>query len=573
MTHAVARAMCLQDAIGFVYSEEWADDLLSRIFAVLTNLDSPEGGGEHSSHAGGGHEDGSSFLIDDNSMFRPLVELLFARLPTTLRHRAIKKTSDFLLGNAFASVAAEAAILPNAMGWSDPEAAGQYLLIPLIGTLLSDCISIVESGLQITPSHSPSAPLSKVQETTLNWRLGLLSSIGYHTGSQIANNSDKIIKILQILLKCPSSSVQNSAARALSSLMTGLCCYYPMQQYVGYPVRNEYGTLLDPFVDKFGEWDLRQSGLAAPSNPRWHIPTESEIALANELLDMFLVVPSKEIMEFSKVKETPNKNYLRALLLSMEGCIEGSRSCLPDFEYLWTPPEEDKVCVVGCLGVTIGYSGLREQAVQSWLLADSMLEGGDVESLTIFLRMIDTTLSVGSGEFHSSDASAAAWVSDDKWLQQPSVSGFMNGNEVNWRRRRPRWVAIEKVFMNLEWRASQAAYRWFASSKQPVLPIDALPKLYLDALRVTIKHMVTGVATIRDLASMIVERAQKRYPSLSGSICAPICAGIAKLEDSLELSAGLEAPSLVPKLLEAAKQSPELAAKATASGVPGMFSV
>lgn len=53
--------------------------------------------------------------------------------------------------------------------------------------------------------------------------------------------------------------------------------------------------------------------------------------------------------------------------------------------------------------------------------------------------------------------------SDEKWMHEPAVSGLLReeqgvpggGASAKWRRRWPRWLVAEKVFLNLEWRASQ----------------------------------------------------------------------------------------------------------------------
>ena len=52
---------------------------------------------------------------------RPLMELLFARLPPALRGAAIRRVAQFLLESTLTSVGAEAAVLCNAVAWADPQ--------------------------------------------------------------------------------------------------------------------------------------------------------------------------------------------------------------------------------------------------------------------------------------------------------------------------------------------------------------------------------------------------------------------------------------------------------------------
>ena len=66
---------------------------------------------------------------------RPMVELLFARLPPTMRSHAISRLARFVTTNTLPSVTQEAAILCNAAGWADPDAAASLLLEPLLEQL------------------------------------------------------------------------------------------------------------------------------------------------------------------------------------------------------------------------------------------------------------------------------------------------------------------------------------------------------------------------------------------------------------------------------------------------------
>lgn len=571
-----------------LYSEEWATELLSRIFAVIANVDSPDGGiggGEHSS-SNNKSDDGSSFLLDANSMFRPLMELMFARLPEPFRTRTIKRTSEFLLGSTFSSVAPEAAILCNAMSWADPDQTEKHMLAPLVSLLLEECESIRDNS-----------KLSKVQETTLCWRIGLLSSLVYHMGPQATRHGERIKSIFSVILQSPSTTVHGAASRGLSSLLVGLCSYYPLRQYetccVGDPDPDS-SISLEPFVDKFGEWDLEENTADIPA-PTWHEPSEAEIALSNDILATSLEGPSDRILEAASASSLEiSKLEMRSIMVTLEGCLEGTRSCLPDFEGQHIPPRDESACVVGRLGATVGSGGLRSKVGHALIAASKMIQVNDVETLMYLMRVLDCLLSVGCAEFLSSDSSASAWASDDKWLQQPSVSGFLlecggdredradgahstdrpanqgmaAGRLVTWRRRRPRWIAIEKVFMNLEWRASQCSYRSFASVSSPLLAVDKIPKVFVDALGLAVHYMLHGGSHVRDVSSNVVEKCAKRYPLLSKHISASVCAGIAKIPEKTSFDVNVSCVELLPQLIESAQNSALRAAEAAASGVP-----
>ena len=59
--------------------------------------------GEHGGQEGAAAHDAASFLLGGNSMFRPLMEILFARLPPALRRRAVRRVAAFLAESTFTS--------------------------------------------------------------------------------------------------------------------------------------------------------------------------------------------------------------------------------------------------------------------------------------------------------------------------------------------------------------------------------------------------------------------------------------------------------------------------------------
>ena len=56
-----------------MYAEEWVEELLSRVFGILSNLEAPETRSDHAAvqgNATAAASDQASFLIEGNSMFR-----------------------------------------------------------------------------------------------------------------------------------------------------------------------------------------------------------------------------------------------------------------------------------------------------------------------------------------------------------------------------------------------------------------------------------------------------------------------------------------------------------------------
>ncbi len=90
---------------------------------------------------------------------RPMVELLFARLPRTMRVRAISRLARFVTTNTLPSVTQEAAILCNAAGWADPATAAAQLLAPLLVQLEAELPGLERLSLK----SDSSAEVSKVR--------------------------------------------------------------------------------------------------------------------------------------------------------------------------------------------------------------------------------------------------------------------------------------------------------------------------------------------------------------------------------------------------------------------------
>jgi len=589
-----------------LYTEEWVFELLSRIFTVVNNLDAPDAGAEH-----GGREDmssdGTTFLLEGSSMFRPLMELLYMRLPADLRNVAIKKTAKFLLESSFSSVTSEAAILCNAMAWADPDLAAETLLLPLLTALEGDAEAAGMDAGGSGGGGNSKTRLSRVAENSFKWRLSLLSSTAYRLGPALVPHGSRVRAILASMAAAKSQTVQETAARALASVVQGLCTYYPLEQCAACTARlvpasvDGGAMILEAYVDQTGnglhlggdansssgagggKQPARARGITdttnASSSPmysggmKWHIPSDAEIALTNELLHDFAERPAKFLIEaITNSSITTNtttngntttssssssapvlpKETIRAQLLQLEGALGGARSCLPDFpgcdfsSSSSTDPtavNSQSASVIGSLGpAPVGSPELR--VIISKALAAVISKAilpSDSETLFMCLRLMEIVLCAGDAEHRDASAAATSWASDERWMHEPAVAGLLleslgdvymsrtgtvntrgsrnGGNDTimdtsignaggggdtaaagsrqvgygtRWRRRRPMWVAQEKVYLNMEWRASQAAYRWFPTATSPAVPLDAIPGAYVELLARGVHVMLTG---------------------------------------------------------------------------------
>ncbi len=124
-------------------------------------------------------------------MFRPMIELLFARLPPDVQHRAIRRLSRFVLTTTLPSVTTEASVLCNAAAWADAKTTGAELLAPLIEAAIS------ELPVKLVGQH-----LSNTAEGTLIWQLGLIAATLYHMGDVVLSHASG----LQVSLADPFRS-------------------------------------------------------------------------------------------------------------------------------------------------------------------------------------------------------------------------------------------------------------------------------------------------------------------------------------------------------------------------------
>lgn len=74
----------------------------------------------------------------------------------------------------------------------------------------------------------------------------------------------------------PMQAVQEAGARTTSSVIIGLCNYYPLGQYAPAPAMLPglgEGVVVECYVDKYG------GGCGPGARPGWHVPSPEEVRL------------------------------------------------------------------------------------------------------------------------------------------------------------------------------------------------------------------------------------------------------------------------------------------------------
>ncbi|KAL6772361.1 hypothetical protein ACKKBG_A29920 [Auxenochlorella protothecoides x Auxenochlorella symbiontica] len=546
-------------------TEIWVEELLSHVFAVISNLDAPEHRDEHQAEGLGSGEGEETFLLDGNSMFRPLMELLFSRLPPGLRRHAIQRVGRFLLETTLSSVMAEAAVLCNAVAWADPRLAGELVLAPTLRLLRADA-----EAAAAAPRRAGAPRLSKAQEAVLAWRINLASSLVMYAGCAAVAQKVEVLGALRALAALPALPVAEALQGLLSSLLLGLVQAYPLGGFDPAPAPRRLalpgsGVELEAFVE------LRGGG---GERPRWHAPDAAELALAREVLDAHLAAPLARLGAMldagdfaaactAEAGARGGREALRALLWQLQGCLAGVSVCLAPLAAAQAAgePTSPPVSLVGELGAAVGSAREREEGAAVVLRALRAADAADPDTLYLLLTVADSFMAAGSAEYSDSLDHASSWAADEKWVSEKPLAGRLYVGaglwdpRRRWCRRRPRWLVAEKTFLSLRWRASQAAYRGAATAAAPAPALRQVPAPYLDYAALLVHHALHGYSSTRILATFYLERALKAWPCLVPGAAAPLLRAAAGVPAAVpaapaDWEAGLAAA--LPALREAA---------------------
>ncbi|KAL0043408.1 hypothetical protein WJX79_003790 [Trebouxia sp. C0005] len=464
-----------------LYTEEWVEELLSRVFGILGNLEAPQTRSDHAAvqgNATSAASDSASFLLEGNSMFRPMMELLFARLPQDLQLHAIKQLARFVTTTTLASVTNETALICNAAAWAAPETGVELLLKPLLGKIEEEVKHDGTAG---------SGRMSKVQETTLDWLVGLAAATALHLGRAILPLKSQITRVLKALFAAPSKAGQGAASKLLSPVLGCLTARYPLDQFAPTPTDPTSGSA---------------SGSASDTAPQGEI--------------------SKGSAQGGKYP----KETIQGLLIQIEGAHHGLRSALPDFTSTNLPnPTGQKLALVGSAAPGIGGFEIRDATAKSLIAAAGFIGANDYETLGILLRVMSGMLSRGSHEFQEAMDSFSSWKSDQDVAFDPPLAAllfdqYQGGGK--WGRRRPRWLMVERTYLHSLWRASQAAHKSQATSDHPSTPLDRVPPMHKALVQQLLHFSLHSYKGVHDLAPEVLDilRGAMREAASSSTVTA-----------------------------------------------------
>ncbi|DBA73425.1 TPA: hypothetical protein ACH3X1_011462 [Trebouxia sp. C0004] len=519
-----------------LYTEEWVEELLSRVFGILGNLEAPQTRSDHAAvqgNASSAASDSASFLLEGNSMFRPMMELLFARLPQDLQLHAIKQLARFVTTTTLASVTNETALICNAAAWAAPDTGVELLLKPLLGKIEEEVKHDGTAG---------SGRMSKVQETTLDWLVGLAAATALHLGPAILPLKSQITRVLKALFAAPSKAGQGAASKLLSPVLGCLTACYPLDQFAPTPTDPTHGSTSASDIAPHGvsveSWlgSKAQGSHTRQHAPKWHQPNSQETQFAEELMQTFLVSAASQLQEISQGSAQGGKypkETIQGLLIQIEGAHHGLRSALPDFTSANLPnPTGQKLALVGSAAPRIGNSEIRDATAKSLIAAAGFVGANDYETLEILLRVMSGMLSRGAHEFQEAMDSFSSWKSDQDVAFDPPLAALLFDQyqgSGKWGRRRPRWLMVERTYLHSLWRASQAAHKSQATSDYPSAPLDLVPPMHKALVQQLLQFSLHSYKGVRDTAVLALESCMKQYPAYIMQLLPVPLAALAKL--------------------------------------------
>lgn len=494
---------------------EWLDEFFCRLFSLLLHLEpnSVLNEGSHASATSG------TFLVEDNTHYFCMLEILLGRLSKPLYSQALKKISKFVNSNILPGAIAEVGLLCCACVHSNPEDAALYLVEPILKSIMSSLKGTPVTGFGgkgfSDGSFSNKATLSPALETAVDFKLKVLSVAISYGGTWLLRFSDQLKEAIALAFEAPSWKVNGAGDHVLRSLLGSLILYYPIDQYKCFSHH--------PVASVLEEWiGTKDYAPKEPSmNPKWHIPSDDEILFANELLDLHFRSALDDLLRICQDKIHSDmgneKEHLKVTLLRIDSSLQGVLSCLPDFRPSFRNGKDKDVdyisfIIAGASGSNVGSSELREKSAEIIHVACKYLmeeRSDDSILLILIIRIMDALVNFGSLEFDEWSNHKQAWKLESAAIIEPPTNFIVSSHSQG--KRRPRWAIIDKAYMHNTWRSSQSSYHLFrinsnlSPSEHVVLLMDDLLNLSLHSYE-----------TVRSLAGKSLLKILKRWPFLIG---------------------------------------------------------
>ncbi|KAJ7527156.1 hypothetical protein O6H91_16G039400 [Diphasiastrum complanatum] len=518
----------------------WLDEFLGRVFVLLVHLESNTELGDVSL-SDGLYLSSRTFLMQEQSLWTSLLELLFSRLSTPLFRQALKKISKFVLGNILPGAAAEVGFLCAVIVYAQPKEGVLNLLEPILGSVILSLTDTPSTGFSGTNSSIDlpvlKAALSPGLETSVLYHLNILSVAVMYSGPAVLHCKELLKKVIACSFDAPSPKVNEAGNRVLSSLLGTLVLYFPLEQYkscLSYPGIKG----LELWINASHNHDV-----SILTGPRWHIAERDEIEYAKELVNLHLTGALLDLQNVCQGRLHGNdtgkeKEHLRVIFLRLDACLRGLRSCLPDFKAI---PEVSScqnneailpLSIVGEAGIAIGDSKLREEAAETVHEACKFLlkeRADDTTLLMLLIRVMDLIGNYGSLEYSEWSSGRDSWRVVSGSLSEPHVNFITDHHALGLRR--PQWLVVEMTSLHNTWRASQSKYRPFYGDTISHVP-HHITLLSMDLLNLCLQTY----DAVRVSAGDSLKKMLKRFPPLIKD-CIPLLTSSLKDPQAVEQSA------------------------------------
>lgn len=474
---------------------KWLDDFLSRLFVLLVNLEP--------STTSDDTEMDNAFLGDTGSQYISVVGIIFSRTTPPLFNQALKRVAKFVHSTVLPGAADEIGSLCGAAVYANPQISVDVLVVPIMRSIVSSLAESPSTGFSGDGVRTEGADfkvgLSQALESTMVYQLKAVADGIMRGGDALLPHGELLKKVISAAFNAPSSKVNHAGRSVLVSLLGSLIWYYVTDSF-------PLGATNDGGIDV---WYAAKGASVPPEGTKvkWHSPSQAEITLAEELVNLHLRDSLRDLRNICQDGPQTGisgelKEHLRVLLLRIEATLYGLRTSLPDFPH---PVGEAPVATLaGVHGVTVGTSALREEAAEAIHQACGYMlkkRADDTTLLNLLVGVMGSIVNYGNTEYKS-------WASnrrdsDTRSVTEPRVN-FINGGHSR-RQRRPIWVLVERTMLHFVWRSSQVGQRG---------RLSAAPAQVAVLCKDLLNFSLLNYAAVRSFAGSRLETLLKRYPVL-----------------------------------------------------------
>lgn len=443
--------------------ESWSEELLTRVLALLSHVDEGRGPpGREGESESGALDDPGSFLMAERSMFRPMLELFFSRVPEGCKERALGRLARWLQGKDISGITLEVGSLVGAAVYLDAAKAVPALVEPMLTTAMQELAEAADEaaqGASAAPSSSHAVKSAAEMEA-----IGLAVSF---SGADLVPLGGRLLECIKLGFSSPSTAISTATARMCVSVISALVGVYPADEY------RDTSAVADQTGNVFLRAD--EAALRA-SAPTWHAPGEGEQALVAHFIAELLEKPLATLRAFATSERAATKDTCRAALRSVSSVMRGLRGALPDFVPIGLPESRAVPRAPVVQTAMVGSAALRSEVARTLHEACGFVTanfGDDTTALRLLCGAMSVCVNVGACEHADYNSCHSGWKQHDAAMFAPDAAcpgGFAGELGAP----RPSWLVTEAAYLAYVFRSSQAPYRAFSGVDAPPPPPEAL---------------------------------------------------------------------------------------------------